>query len=189
MAKSPKTKGELDISVNLISEDKKRIAILQQQIRDTAKEIKQLKSTSRRDADMADWKTISDLKQKFIGELKSHSSLKRMSWKRFIETPDYFVYARNSGAYTHYAIDDSAEWVKNAVKEGTSLIELEANAKRMREARWNRARKAKIKVQKIFLDPFGRGEKVKKTARVKKEKLTDEERHGKGTLEDKLGIG
>lgn len=189
MAKSPNTKGELDISVNLISEEKKRIATLRQQMRDTAKEIKQLESTSRRDASMAEWKTISDLKQKFIIELKSHPQLKRMSWKRFNETPDYFVYAKNSGAYTHYAVDDTAEWVKAEVKAGTSLVELEANAKRMREARWSRARKAKTKAQKSFKDPFGRGgaEKIQKPK--KKEKLTDEERHGKGKLEDQLGNG
>lgn len=189
MAKSPDTSGELNVSVNLISEDKKRIATLRQQMRDTAKEIKRIESTTRRDADIAEWKAISDLKQKFIKELKSHPQFKRMSWKRFNDTPDYFVYAKHSGLYTHYSVDDSAEWVKEAVKGGTSLVELEANAKRMREARWNRARKAKRKAQKSFKDPFGRDSGENKPLPKKKKKLTDEERQGKGNLEEQLGNG
>lgn len=189
MAISPNTNGELDVSVNLISEDKKRIAILRQQTRDIAKEIKQLESITRRDKEMAEWKVISDLKQKFIEELKSHPVLKRMSWNRFIETPDYFIYARNDGLYTHYAVDDKATWVVQAVKDGTLLVELEANAKRMREARWNRARRAKRKMSPKFKDPFERDGTEKKQTPKKKEKLSDEDKQGKGNLEEVLGNG
>ena len=83
MANTPNTTGNTTSREFTINEEKKRIAVLRQSIRDASKEIKQLESTTRREADMAEWKMISDLKQKFIKELKGHSKLKRMSWKRF----------------------------------------------------------------------------------------------------------
>jgi len=124
------------------SVEKKRIAVLRQQMRDADKEIRQLQTLSQRADDMAEWKLISDLKQKFKEELSKHKVLGRMSWKRFNEQSDYFIYALNKGQYTHYAVDDKAPWVQAAVNRGTKLSTLEENAQRMRHARWERKKKA-----------------------------------------------
>jgi len=189
MAQSPtttsrKTSSEVDYENN-----KHRIAQLRQQQRDLEKSIKQLESTTRRDKDMADWKRISDLKQTFIKQLKAHPQLKRMSWKRFISTDDYFIYALNVGQYTHYAVDDKAEWVQKQVAGGKDLVELEANAKRMREARWNREQKRYRASKKVVkTTPENPEEKGTKLKRGGKE-YTDEEIHGSGTLEESLGNG
>jgi hypothetical protein len=155
------------------SVEKKRIAVLRQQMRDADKEIRQLQTLSQREDDMAEWKLISDLKQKFKSELSKHKVLGRMSWKRFNEQSDYFIYALNKGQYTHYAVDDTAPWVQAAVKQGTNLSTLEENAKRMRHARWERqqrAERATKKKEKDKDDKKNTAERKRVAAQNKKEK-------------------
>ena len=131
---------------------------------------------------MAEWKMISDLKQKFKKELKTHPNLKRMSWKRFIETDDYFVYALNVGQYTHRCVDGESDWVKRELGKGKTLEELEANATRMRIARWEREERAK---RKKIKDASGDSSKGSKKTSKKKEKPES----SKASLEEHLGNG
>ena len=93
------------------------------------------------------------------------------------------------GQYTHYAVDDTAEWVQKAVKSGISLVELEANAKRMREGRWDREQRRIRAAQKAEKDKQDEASKDLIKSHGKKAKRTDEEIHGKGNLEEMLGNG
>lgn len=181
-----------DYEVVLESVEKKRIRSLRQQMRDAEREIKQLQSTTKRDEDMAEWKMISDLKQKFEKELKSHPKLGRMSWKRFNKHEDYFIYAWNKGQFTHYAVDDTAGWIQKALKAGITLETLEENATRMRYGRWDRARRAERAAKKKKQDEIDKknaaaikAEKDKK----KKEKKERLEEPSKASLESHLGNG
>jgi len=181
----------LDVSVGLESDEKKRISVLRQQMRDTAKEIKQLQSVTQRDDDMARWKMISDLKQKFVKELKSHPDLKRMSWNNFANYGDYFIYALSKGQYTHYAIDDTAEWIQKARKQGKTLLELEDNAKRMRHARWDRARRAERAAKRKQDEIDKKNAAALKAAELEKKKAKKEiiGEPSKASLKDHLGNG
>jgi hypothetical protein len=181
----------LDVSVQLETDEKKRIAVLRQQMRDTAKEIKQLQSITQRDEDMARWKMISDLKQKFVKELKSHPDLKRMSWNNFANYGDYFIYALSKGQYTHYAIDDTAEWIQKARKQGKTLLELEDNAKRMRHARYDRARRAERAAKKKKQDEINKLNAANIKAEKEKEKAKKERigEPSKASLQNHLGNG
>jgi hypothetical protein len=146
--------------------EKKRIAVLRQQMRDADKEIRQLQSINKRDEDMAEWKMISDLKEKFIKELKSNKILGRMSWKRFNNVPTYYNYALTNKNFTHQSVDDKADWIGKALKAGKTLEELQANADRMRMKRWERQeREARAAAKKIKDD-----EKIKSAAAIKNRK-------------------
>jgi hypothetical protein len=177
------------IHVELEAEEKKRIRVLRQQMRDAEKEIKQLQSITQRDDDMAEWKMISDLKQKFENELKSHPKLGRMSWKRFNEQSDYFIYALNKGQYTHYAVDDTAPWVQLALKRGVKLSTLEENAQRMRHARWERQQRADRAAKKKKQDDVNKkntAEIKRVAAQNKKEKKERLEEPSKAVISDAL---
>ena len=118
--------------------EKKRIASLRQEMRDAEKEIKQLQSIAKRDDELAEWKMISDLKQKFEKELKDNKLLGNISWKRFNNVPTYYKYALTNKNFTHQSVDDKADWIGKALKAGKTLEELQANAERMRIKSWDR---------------------------------------------------
>jgi hypothetical protein len=182
MAKSSSGKDGMTVSNELVNENKARIGKLRQQMRDAEKEIERLESTRQRDADMATWKEISDIKQKFKKELANNTKFKRMSWKKFSETDDYFIYALNKGAYTHRCVDGTSDWVKVAVKNGTTLEQLETNATRMRVARWEREERAKRKKRKAIMELENKSNK-------KGRKTTEDSDGSKASLEEHLGNG
>ena len=68
---------------------KKLIAALRLQKREIDKEIKALSLSTNDDKKLREWKMIYDLKLEMIGRLKEMN----VSWKKFVETPDYFEYA------------------------------------------------------------------------------------------------
>ena len=80
---------ELNVSVELTKEQKQRIMKLRAQQREAEKEIRRLKSELK-DADkIEEWKMIHDLKKEVRERLKAQG----ITWKKFIETPDWFEYA------------------------------------------------------------------------------------------------
>lgn len=131
-----------------------RLKHLRAEKRKIEKEIKQHTSASRMDTYMAEWKTISDLKQKFIKELKAHPQLGRMSWNRFASSDDFFLYALHKGLYTHKSVNRDDPWIADAIKDGKTEAELIANATRMREARWTRDERARNKKRKARAKAF-----------------------------------
>ena len=84
---------ELNVSVELTKEQKQRIMKLRAQQREAEKEIRRLKSELK-DADkIEEWKMIHDLKKEVRERLKAQG----ITWKKFIETPDWFEYAWKEG--------------------------------------------------------------------------------------------
>ena len=156
--------NELVIDVVLEAEEKKRIRVLRQQMRDAEREIKQLQSITQRADDMAEWKLISDLKQKFKKELTKHKEVGRMSWKRFSTHPDFYIYALTRANVSYTAVDDTTPWVQAAIKRGVKLSTLEENAQNMRHARWERQQRADRAAKKKKQDDVDK----KNTAEIKR---------------------
>lgn len=185
MAKSATDKSKT--AEELINEqNKKRISQLRTQIREQEKEIKKLESVSQRDAYLAEWKAVGELKQKFKNELKSHKQLKRMSWKRFLEKDDYFEYAEHRGAYSVYAMEETQEWVQTCLSEGKTLAELADNAKRIRQGRYDRMMRA---IRKKEREEKKKEAEALLAAEKAKKKQDDVDIKGKATLEEHLGNG
>ena len=79
----------MTIEVKLESGERKEIHKLRQQQRDIKKEIKRLLNADKNSDKIEDWKKIHILKQEITERLKK----KGVSWKKFVETPDYFEFA------------------------------------------------------------------------------------------------
>ena len=84
---------ELDIEVKIPSKEQQRISQLRKERRDIEKEIKQLQSLNKDAQKVEDWKMIHELRQ----EVKQRLNTVGVSWKRFLETPDWFEYAYKDG--------------------------------------------------------------------------------------------
>lgn len=87
-------KEELDISVQpdgwkVPSEASKQIKGLREQKRKIDKQIKNLSSSVKDEGKLEEWKMIHTLKQEVIDRLTKQG----VSWKKFIDTPDWFEYA------------------------------------------------------------------------------------------------
>jgi hypothetical protein len=85
---------ELDVSVQpdgwkVTSEASKQIKTLREQKRKIDKEIKNLSFSVKDEGKLEEWKMIHTLKQEVIGRLKEQG----VSWKKFVDTPDWFDYA------------------------------------------------------------------------------------------------
>ena len=149
---------------------KTKLKDLRRQKRAIEKEIKLHTGKTRMDAYMAEWQALSNLKQKFIKELRNHPTFGNMSWKRFADTKDYFIYALNKGQYTHKSVNKTDPWITDALKAGKTEAELIENATRMRKAQWqrnetarNRKRKANKEANKDKTNPIA--EQLNKTQR------------------------
>ena len=81
--------GDMKVSVKLDSEERKQIQTLREQKRRIDKQIKNLSSSVKDEGKLEEWKMIHTLKQEVIGRLKKQG----VSWKKFIDTPDWFEYA------------------------------------------------------------------------------------------------
>jgi hypothetical protein len=85
---------ELDVSVQpdgwkVTSEASKQIKTLRERKRKIDKEIKNLSFSVKDEGKLEEWKMIHTLKQEVIGRLKEQG----VSWKKFVDTPDWFDYA------------------------------------------------------------------------------------------------
>jgi hypothetical protein len=80
---------DMNVSVKLDSEATKQIKTLREQKRKIDKEIKNLSSSVKDEDKLEEWKMIHDLKQEVIGRLKAQG----VSYKKFVDTPDWFQYA------------------------------------------------------------------------------------------------
>jgi hypothetical protein len=80
---------DMKIGVQLDSEAKKQIQTLKDQKRRIDKQIKNLSSSVKDEGKLEEWKMIHELKQEVVGRLKAQG----VSWKKFIDTPDWFEYA------------------------------------------------------------------------------------------------
>ena len=80
---------DMNVSVKLDSEATKQIKTLREQKRKIDKEIKNLSSSVKDEDKLEEWKMIHELKQEVVGRLKAQG----VSWKKFIDTPDWFEYA------------------------------------------------------------------------------------------------
>jgi hypothetical protein len=80
---------DMNIGVQLDSEAKKQIQTLKDQKRRIDKQIKNLSSSVKDEGKLEEWKMIHELKQEVVGRLKAQG----VSWKKFIDTPDWFEYA------------------------------------------------------------------------------------------------
>ena len=84
---------ELNVSVTITKEQKRKIMKLRAEQREAEREIKRLKDELQ-DADkIEEWKMIDRLK----AEVKTRLSEQGVTWKKFIETPDWFDYAWRDG--------------------------------------------------------------------------------------------
>ena len=84
---------ELDVEVKLETDETKRIRELRKTQREITKEIKQLQSQNKDVKKIEDWKMIHDLKQ----EVKERLNKVGVSWRKFLDTPDWFEYAYKDG--------------------------------------------------------------------------------------------
>ena len=153
-------------------ENTKRVNELRKQQREIGKEINALTSTTKMREHLGRWKTLSDMKQKMKAELAAHPDGKKLSWKRFSQIDDYYVYALWTQNFTYKALTKDVEWVQRELKKGTSESELIENANKMRERSWQRAEASKRRKRKSAASK-------EKTA-AKKE--TEERRVSKGAL-------
>jgi len=80
---------DMKVDVKLDSEARKEIQTLKEQKRRIDKQIKNLSSSVKDEGKLEEWKMIHTLKQEVIGRLKKQG----VSWKKFIDTPDWFEYA------------------------------------------------------------------------------------------------
>ncbi len=84
---------ELDVEVKLETDETKRIRELRKTQREITKEIKQLQSQNKDVKKIEDWKMIHALKQ----EVKERLNKVGVSWRKFLDTPDWFEYAYKDG--------------------------------------------------------------------------------------------
>jgi hypothetical protein len=112
---------------------KKQIQILREQKRKIDKEIKHLSSSVKDEVKLEAWKMIHDLKQDMIGRLKKQG----ISWKKFVDTPDWFEYAWHSTSGSVKRIKtsislptknetttDEARMIKLAADQRTRIVRL-----------------------------------------------------------------
>ena len=134
-----------------------RLKDLKQKVKDLQKEINAITGSKRMESDFKKWESLSDLKQKFIKELREHEYGKSISLKKFMALPDYYLFAhtkqtkRSDGKTARIklkAIDDNTEWVVEAKKNGVSDAKLVANADEMRKDEWIKANKKRRKKKK-----------------------------------------
>ena len=75
--------------LELKKESKEKIASLRLQKRNIDKEIKSLAEAVDDNSKLEEWKMIHEYKKEIIGVLRKQN----ISWKKFIDTPDWFDYA------------------------------------------------------------------------------------------------
>ena len=159
-----------------------RLTELRRQRREIDKEIKQHTSKSRMAIYMDNWKTVSNLKNDFIKQLKAHPDIGKMSWQRFVASDDYFIYALHTGTlYTHKSVDRNDAWIGDAITKGHTEAELIENATRMRQARWMRDERKRSKKRKA-----SRKGTISKTKTDKKSPSSSLRDRGVGTVPENL---
>ena len=79
----------LHIGVELESEARKEIASLREQKRRIDKQLEQLAGSVKDEKKLEEWEMIHTLKQEVIDRLRKQS----VSYKKFLNTPDWFQYA------------------------------------------------------------------------------------------------
>lgn len=79
----------MKVSVKLDSDAKKQMAALRAEKRKIDKELASLSSSVKDEGKLEEWKMIHELKQEVIGRLRKQG----VSWKKFIDTPDWIDYA------------------------------------------------------------------------------------------------
>ena len=80
---------DMKVSVKLDSEARKELQTLKEQKRRIDKQIKNLSFSVKDEGKLEEWKMIHDLKQEVVDRLRKQG----VSWKKFIDTPDWFEYA------------------------------------------------------------------------------------------------
>ena len=80
---------DMKVSVKLDSEARKELQTLKEQKRRIDKQIKNLSFSVKDEGKLEEWKMIHDLKQEVVDRLRAQG----VSWKKFIDTPDWFEYA------------------------------------------------------------------------------------------------
>ena len=80
---------DMKVSVKLDSEARKELQTLKEQKRRIDKQIKNLSFSVKDEGKLEEWKMIHDLKQEAVDRLRKQG----VSWKKFIDTPDWFEYA------------------------------------------------------------------------------------------------
>jgi hypothetical protein len=129
---------ELDVSVQpdgwkVTSEASKQIKTLRERKRKIDKEIKNLSFSVKDEGKLEEWKMIHTLKQEVIGRLKEQG----VSWKKFVDTPDWFEYAWHSTSGSVKRIKtsislptknetttDEARMIKLAADQRTRIVRL-----------------------------------------------------------------
>ena len=122
---------DMNIGVQLDSEAKKQIQTLKDQKRRIDKQIKNLSSSVKDEGKLEEWKMIHELKQEVVGRLKAQG----VSWKKFIDTPDWIDYAwysTNGGVKrlktsmslpaTGETQTDEATMIKLAAEQRTKIV-------------------------------------------------------------------
>jgi hypothetical protein len=80
---------DMKVSVKLDSEARKELQTLKEQKRRIDKQIKNLSFSVKDEGKLEEWKMIHDLKQEVVDRLRKQG----VSWKKFLDTPDWFEYA------------------------------------------------------------------------------------------------
>lgn len=85
---------DMKVSVKLDSDAKQKMLHLRAQKRKIDKELASLSSSMKDEGKLEEWKMIHELKQEVIVRLRKQG----VSWKKFIDTPDWIDYAWYSTA-------------------------------------------------------------------------------------------
>jgi hypothetical protein len=80
---------DMKVGVKLDSEARKELQHLKEQKRRIDKQIKNLSFSVADEGKLEEWKMIHDLKQEVVDRLRKQG----VSWKKFLDTPDWFEYA------------------------------------------------------------------------------------------------
>ena len=80
---------------------KTQLSELRRQKREIEKAIKATQNTSKMERDLANQKSLTELKEKFEGELRNHPAGKNKTLKWLLNQPDYYAYARWTQNYSY----------------------------------------------------------------------------------------
>lgn len=142
--------AELKVKVVLEHESTQEIKKLKEQQKEITRRIRELTGSKKMDNDFARWKSFDDLKQDFTEQLRNIEWGKTISLKRFMSTPDYYIYAmtkknKKGGSITIKASSKDATWVQDEIKKNDNESQLIQNANQYRKDEWVRKNKPKRK--------------------------------------------
>lgn len=142
--------AELKVKVVMEHESTKEIKRLRQQQRDIAQRIRVLTGSKKMDNDFARWKSFDDLKKVFTKQLRQNEWGATISLKKFMDTPDYYIYAmtkknKKGGNITIKASSKDVDWVQAEIKKNNNEAQLIQNANQYRIDEWARKNKPKRK--------------------------------------------